>query len=96
MNKLHLTAAVIAASLSAPVFAQTVQDRTDPQNPKYVTPASPAGQGATDDLKGQSATASQGKDSAAADQNGSQNKHQQKMTPEQQKMKTKRNTSNKE
>src|SRR5689334_14203778 len=94
MNKLHLTAALLAASITAPAFAQNVQDRTDPQNPKYVTPASPAGQGATDDHKDQSANSAQGKESAAADQSGSKNKQQQPMSPQQKKMKG--NSSNKE
>jgi hypothetical protein len=48
MNKISLSAALIVASLTLPAFAQNVQDRNAPQNPKDVTPASPASQGATD------------------------------------------------
>jgi len=56
MQKLNLAATLLAVAIASPSFAQTVQDRTDPQNPKQVTPASPANQGATNSPKDQSAT----------------------------------------
>jgi hypothetical protein len=98
MKKLYFFVALLGASLATPVLAQNVQDRTDPQNPKDVTQASPAKQGATDtlkdDLKAQGATTSHGKESATADQSASQPQKQPLQTPQQQ-MKRNKN-SNKE
>jgi hypothetical protein len=73
MNKLHL-AALFAAIISGPALAQNVQDKTAPQNPKDVTQASPANQGATDSMKDQTGTAGQGKETGAVDQDKHQGK----------------------
>jgi opacity protein-like surface antigen len=53
MKRLGLAALVVALGAAPAAFAQNVQDRTDPQNPKDVTQASPADQGATDSMPGQ-------------------------------------------
>jgi hypothetical protein len=83
MKKLHLAAALLAASISIPTFtlAQNVQDKTEPQNPRDVTPASPASQGATDSLKNQSGASAQSKESATADQAKHHAKHRKLVHP---------------
>ena len=81
MKNLHLAAALLAATIGFPTFAlaQNVQDKTEPQNERDVTPASPATQGATDSLKNQTGASAHGKESATADQTKRRAKHEKSM-----------------
>ena len=79
MNKLHLAAALLAATLATPALAQNVQDKTEPQNAKDVTQASPPNQGATDQLKSSSGSTAQGRETGAVDQAQQHGKHHKKV-----------------